>query len=74
MSRVIGTHSHEREQLNPGIEGPRVEVPAGGGHDPQALFPEPPVLGQVQFPEMAVTGTGTASVSASSTVAARARS
>ena len=63
---------HEREQLGPGIEGGRVEVPARGGHDPQALFPEPLVLGQVQLAETAVERSGP--VSGSSTVAARARS
>ena len=47
---------HEREHLGTGIEGCRVEVPAGGGHDPQALFREPLVLGQVQLAEAAVDG------------------
>src|SRR5262249_60655808 len=46
--------AHEREQLGPGIEGRRVEIPACGGYDAQALFPEPMVLSPVQLAEMVV--------------------
>ena len=39
---------HERQQVRVRVEGGRVEVPLGGGHDPQALRAESLVLGQVR--------------------------
>jgi hypothetical protein len=46
--------AHQRQQVGAGIEGRRVEVLARGGQHPQALLPQPLVLGQVALPEVAV--------------------
>jgi hypothetical protein len=46
----------EGQQVGGGVKGRGVEVLARGGHHPQPLPAQPPVLGQVQLPEPSLGG------------------